>query len=325
MPADSYASLRASLDSCGGPACHHGRGGRRSSGRPGHRPNRAHGSLGSRTGRDDLPLLQLRRLLPERAGFTAVVLAQALVLRATLARRPFEGIDWRVASPLGALVAYAAWKLLSARWSHAPARALDAFDLTLLYLLGLTLYGSLANSDARLRWLLRALVAAMAGVCVVGLVTRVLPHLWPTSSAFGNDRLDYPLSYWNAEGMLAAATIVLLLHLSSDTDEPAVVRTVSAALVPPTAAALLLTFSRGALGVTALALITYVLLGRPRGLLSSLIAVLPTSAIALKAAWDAQLLAQNDLGSTSAPWHRAGTSQRLSLPACLRVRLSVPR
>lgn len=237
---------------------------------------------------------------PSAPGFAAVVLVQVLVIRTTLAQRPFEGIDWRLAVPLGGLVGYAAWELLSASWSHANARALDASDLTLLYVLALALFGSLANTRTRLGWLVRTVVLGMAIVCVVGLITRVLPDVWPTSSAFGNDRLDYPLTYWNGEGMLAAATTILLFHLSSDTEEPPAVRILSAALIPPVATALLLTFSRGALGITAIGLLTYVLIGRPRALLSALAAVVPAAAIALKAAWDAQLLALNDLRSPAA-------------------------
>lgn len=236
---------------------------------------------------------------PSAPGFASVVFAQALLLRATLARRPFEGVDWLLGVPLVALTAYAGWELLSADWSHAQSRTLDAFDRTLLYVLALTLFGTVANSGDRLRWLFRASVLGMAGVCVIGLVTRVLPHLWPTSSAYGNDRLDYPLTYWNAEGMLAAASLVLLFHLSCDDREPPAIRTMAAALIPPTATALLLTFSRGALGIAVVGLVTYIVLGRPRALLSGLIAAAPT-AVALKAAWDAQLLAQNDLHSPAA-------------------------
>ena len=56
----------------------------------------------------------------------AIVFAQALVLRTTLAARPFEGFSRALAVPLAALVLYAAWQLASALWSHATARTLDS-------------------------------------------------------------------------------------------------------------------------------------------------------------------------------------------------------
>ncbi len=103
----------------------------------------------------------------------------------------------------------------------------------------------------------------MAGVCLAGLVSRTLPDVWPTSAEFGASRLDYPLTYWNAEGMLAAASLVLLFHLCADTDEPVAVRVIAAGLVPPVAVALLLTFSRGALGVAVVGLVVYALARPP--------------------------------------------------------------
>ena len=72
-------------------------------------------------------VVQRRRLLPERAGFVAIVFAQALVLRTTLAERPFEGFSRTLAIPLIALMLYAAFQLASALWSHATANTLDRF------------------------------------------------------------------------------------------------------------------------------------------------------------------------------------------------------
>ena len=111
--------------------------------------------------------------------------------------------------PLGGLVLFGAWQLASTLWSHATALGLDAYDRTLLYVLAFTLFGSLRCTPERLRWLARALFVGLAAVCLVGLVSRVLPHTWPTVSSFYDSRLNYPLTYWNAEGMLAMLALVL--------------------------------------------------------------------------------------------------------------------
>jgi O-antigen ligase len=228
---------------------------------------------------------------PSAPGFAAIVFALALILRTTLAARPFEGFSRTLAVPLGGLVLFGAWQLASTLWSHATALGLDAYDRTLLYVLAFTLFGSLRCTPERLRWLARALFVGLAAVCLVGLVSRVLPHTWPTVSSFYDSRLNYPLTYWNAEGMLAMLALVLGFHLTADRDEHPSVRVLAAALLPGIAAALLLTFSRGALGVTIVGLVAYCLLTRLSTLPTALLAVVPFCAIALRSAWDATLLA----------------------------------
>ena len=90
---------------------------------------------------------------PSATGYVAIVLAGALVLRTTLAERPFEGLGRSLAIPLGALVLYAAFTLASAGWSQATAHSLDAYSKVLLYVLGFLLYGSVRYTKARAAWL----------------------------------------------------------------------------------------------------------------------------------------------------------------------------
>ena len=228
---------------------------------------------------------------PSASGFVAVVFAQALVLRTTLAAKPFEGSNRALAIPLAGLVLYAALQLSSALWSHATAHTLDSFARTLLYVLALVLFGSVRYTRQRVDWLVRALVAGLAAVCVVGLVSRVLPHTWPTASSFFADRLNYPLTYWNAEGMVAAIALILGFHLTADRTEHPGVRVAAAGVLPAVAATLLLTFSRGSMGVAVVGLLAYCLLTRLSTLPTALVAVAPPVAIALRTAWDATALA----------------------------------
>jgi hypothetical protein len=268
--------------------------------------------------REQLPLLGLGALMllapaaliylsfnaggyfPSAPGFVAIVFAQALILRSTLARRPFEGFSRTLAIPLLALVLYAAWQLASTLWSHATAASLDSYDRTLLYVLAFALFGSLRYTPQRMRWLIRALVAGMAAVCLIGLISRVLPHAWPTASSFFNNRLNYPLTYWNAEGMLATTALILGFHLSADREEHWSVRVLSGALLPAIAATLLLTFSRGAMGVAIIGLLAYCLLTRLHTLPAALLATVPPTAIALRSAWNATLLASSKPTSAAA-------------------------
>jgi hypothetical protein len=228
---------------------------------------------------------------PSATGYVAIVLAGALVLRTTLAERPFEGLGRRLAIPLGALVLYGAFALASAGWSQATAHSLDAYSRVLLYTMGFLLYGSVRYTKTRIAWLIKAVAGGLAVVCLVGLVSRVLPHTWPTATSFYANRLNYPLTYWNAEGMVAAFVMILGFHLSADRGEHPVVKVIAAAALPAVGATLLLTFSRGALGVTAIGLVAYCLLTRFSTLPSALIAAVPTTAIAMRSAWDATELA----------------------------------
>ena len=228
---------------------------------------------------------------PNTTGLAAIAFAAALVARTTLAEHPFEGYNRPLGVLLLALAVFGLLQLVSGLWSHDTARALDEYDRTLLYLLAFALFGSLPRSAARLRWLIRALAAGMTAVCLAGLLSRVLPHLWPTGLGFSANRLNYPLTYWNAVGLMAALATILLLHLAASEDEHPAARVLGAIFVPATAVTLLFTFSRGALAVSIVGVIAYLVLGRPRAVVGAAVALIPTAAIALHAAYDAELLA----------------------------------
>ena len=237
---------------------------------------------------------------PDSTGLAAIGFAAALVLRTTLAEHPFEGYNRQLAVLLLALGFFALWQLASALWSHDTARALDEYDRTLLYLLAFALFGSLPRSPARVTWLIRSLAAGMTAVCLAGLLSRVLPHLWPTATSFYASRLNYPLTYWNAEGLLAAVASIFLIHLASSENEHPVARVLGAIFVPATAATLLLTFSRGALAVAIIGAVVYLLAGRPSASLGAAVALIPTTAIALHGAYAAELLASSTPTSAAA-------------------------
>jgi hypothetical protein len=237
---------------------------------------------------------------PNATGIAAIGFAAALTLRTTLAEHPFAGYNRQLGLLMLALGAFGAWQLASGLWSHDTARALDEYDRTLLYLLALALFGSLPRTSARLRWLIRALAAGMTAVCLAGLISRVLPHLWPTAATYYANRLNYPLSYWNTEGFLAAAASLLLIHIAASEDEHPLARVIAAVFVPATAATLLLTFSRGALAVAIIGVVAYLLLGRPRAIFGAAVAIVPTAAISFHGAYAALLLASNTPTSAAA-------------------------
>jgi O-antigen ligase len=228
---------------------------------------------------------------PGAPAYVAMFLCVVLALRVMLAATPFAGFSWPLALAAVAFLAFAVLTLASGLWSHAPGVARVEFDLPLVYLLTMLLFGSIGRTGARLRWLVRGLAAATVITCICGLITRLLPHLWPISPEIANDRLSFPVTYWNVLGLVAAIGVVLCVHLSSDLREPRWARVLAAAAVPPLATTLYFTFSRGSIAACIIALVAYLLIGRPLGLISSLLVIGPSTGIALKLAYDANLLA----------------------------------
>jgi O-antigen ligase len=239
---------------------------------------------------------------PDTPALVAVALLLVLVAHVTLADAPFAGLSPALVAAAAALGLFALWTLISQSWSDAPARALIEFDRAFLYLLALVAFGALGRTAERLRWIVRGVALAIVAVCTVGLITRVAPDVWPIAPNLANHRLSYPLTYWNALGLLAALGTLLAIYLTTSEREPWWARIAGSASLPILASALLFTFSRGAIAIGIVGVVVYLLVARPRAV-TGLLAAAPTTAIAVVAAYRADLLA----GST--PTSAAATAQ----------------
>ena len=238
---------------------------------------------------------------PDSVAVATLLLVAVLALRAALAESPFEGIGVRLLVAAGALAAFGLWTLLSGRWGlHAPGRALIEFDRVLLYLLALVLFGTIARRSSNLRWMLRGLALGIVAICVTGLATRLLPDVFPVAETLANDRLSYPVTYWNALGLLAAVGALICFHVASSLTEPRAMRVAGAGAVPLLVTTVYFTFSRGAIVAGIVGLLAYVALGRPRGFLSGALACVPATVIAVVFAYDADLLATENPTTTAA-------------------------
>lgn len=260
---------------------------------------------------------------PAAPAVASIVLAWVLLVRIVSSRRPFEGLAPATLVAIAALTLYAALTLASAAWSHSTSRALIAFDRALLYLLVLVLFGAVRASAANMRWLVRGLVLGASIVCVAGLTSRVAPDVWHTAPDVANQRLSYPVTYWNALGLLAALGIVFSFHLSCSLGERRSVRILAAAMLPLFAATLFFTFSRGAIAAGAVGLIVYVLVARPSGLLSGALATIPVSAALIVLAYEASLLDTVDPTTPAAvsQGHRVALAAAVSALVCAALRL----
>ena len=231
---------------------------------------------------------------PPATGVACGALTLALVLRLTLAHRPLEGFGLPAGLVAAALALFGVWSLVSTAWSDAPARAVAEFDRALLYLLMLALLATLPRTTQTARTVLMGIAAGATFVCLGGLLSRVLPDVFPIAPNVLDQRLSYPITYWNGVGLLAALAIVFATHLTCSAREHIAARVVAAAFLPLLAGTLYFTFSRASIVVMAIGVVGYLVLARPRGFVPALIAVLPTTAIAVVWSYNADLLARPD-------------------------------
>ncbi len=173
------------------------------------------------------------------------------------------------------------------------------FDRVLFYLLLLIVCGSFARRPGALGAVLRWTALGMVLVCAAGLATRVLPGTFHASASVAPQRLSWPLTYWNALGILSGICLTLLTHLTVSQDERPAVRVAAAGALPLVAVTLLFTFSRGGIAATLLALVAYVVLALPRGLLVGLITAGLPAAVATAKAYNADQLAQADYATAA--------------------------
>jgi hypothetical protein len=180
----------------------------------------------------------------------ALVLAIALTGPAPLPR----STAGRLA--LGGLVALAGWSALSLLWAPQAGPAVQSVQRLLLYV-GVLLAALGALREPALRRAVEPALAAGAAIVIgYGLSGRLLPaSIELDSSRSAGGRLEQPLTYWNAEGALAAIGLVLCARLAGDHTRPRAVRLAAAAVAPVLAAGVYLSYSRGALAVAVLGLL----------------------------------------------------------------------
>jgi O-antigen ligase len=238
---------------------------------------------------------------PQSPAVAALFLIVVLVLRITLVDEPLSGAGWPLVTASGALALFALWTLASGLWSDASARALIDFDRTFAYLLLMVLLGSAARSSTRLRWLAAVIAGAALVIAVVALATRLYPDRFPTSiPAIGESNLAYPLTYSNALGILCVLGAIPALYFACSTRLPVVARALGAAALPVFATTVYLTLSRGPVAAAIIGVAAFLVLGRPRGMLSAAVAVVPTSAIAVASAYQHPLLTSESTTSAAA-------------------------
>jgi hypothetical protein len=208
-------------------------------------------------------------------GAWLLVLALAITGPAPLP----TGTAGRVA--LGGLVLLTAWSALSLTWAPLGGPAVENVQLLVLYSGALVLAGAVLREPRLLRAVEPALAAGATVVIAYGLAGRLLPDLVELArSESAGGRLEQPITYWNAEGALAAMGLVLCARLAGDGTRPVALRAAAAAAAAPLGAGVYLSYSRGAIAVAVLGLAILVALSPTRAQLRAVALALAVGAVA---------------------------------------------
>ncbi len=140
-----------------------------------------------------------------------------------------------------------AWTAISLAWAPIVDAGIDDLQRLVLYAGALVVATALLRGPA-LRALEPTTLLGTVVLLVYGMSDRLLPHTFTIKHYFSaGSRLEQPLTYWNAMGLVGAIGLVLAACLAADRSRPDAVRVLAAAAAAPVGVGLYLTFSRGAL------------------------------------------------------------------------------
>ena len=238
------------------------------------------------------------------AGLAAWLLVVALILlgvgsKASLAR-PFY---WAT----GLILAVCLLSAISSLWSGSVELSVIEGDRILVYLGFFLAAFLIAQTDQRAQRFAEGLAISLAIVALLGLVSRLLPHLLVVDDSFDTtSRLAYPLGYWNADGAAFGLGAALLLWASRRSSWAAL-RWLSVALLPALLLAIYFTYSRGGVLVLAIAVACTVALSRDR------LWLLGTTAVAAVGALPAILAVQGDRSLADSIDNQAAVDQGVNV------------
>jgi hypothetical protein len=159
------------------------------------------------------------------------------------------------------LLAFAAWTAFSLTWTESVEKTAADLARVATYLGVFVLAVSSRRSGQGSR-MVAAVAAGIAFVATVGLLSRLHPAWFPSADqtaqflTSGEERLSYPLDYWNGLAALIAIGLPLALHLAADSRR-VWARALFAASLPAFVLAIYFTLSRGGIGGAVVALAVY--------------------------------------------------------------------
>ena len=185
----------------------------------------------------------------------ALIVWGGVLVAALVAPRPLpRSTAGRVA--LAGLVLLCVWTGLSIAWAPIGGRAQDDLQRLVLYVGFLILALALVRGKGARRWLEPGLALGAFVIVAYALSERLLPGLVELSrSEAAHGRLEQPLTYWNALGIIAAVGSVLAVRIAGTPERPAALRAGAAAIGVPLLLGTYLTYARGALAALAVGMV----------------------------------------------------------------------
>lgn len=205
---------------------------------------------------------------------------------------------------LGLLAALAVWTGLGIGWSESAERSVAELGRVATYLGVLALALAVQGREA-LRRTVGALAAAIGLVAALALLSRLQPSLFPADQTArflpgAQERLNYPLNYWNGLAALIAIGVPLLLWAASSA-RTTIARALATAALPVAVLTALLTLSRGGAGAIVFSVIVLVALHPRRlALLAPLFLAAAGSTILIAATLQRDALQKGFLGDVAA-------------------------
>lgn len=226
---------------------------------------------------------------------------------------------------LGLLGAFVVWTALSLSWTESTERT--AADLARVAgYLGVFAFAVFGIGVIGMRRLVGAVAAGIVLVSIVALLSRFEPGLFAGANqtasflSSNQERLSYPLHYWNAVAAMIAIGLPLVLQTATDA-RSLLLRAAAAAALPAMALALFFTLSRGGIAAAVIALAVFICFSADRlAKLPTLLVVGAGSAILIVAA-DRRDALQHGLLNSSAE-SQGDQMLAISLGVCALVALA---
>jgi O-antigen ligase len=204
-------------------------------------------------------------LVHDQIGIAVWWVAFAGLLVGAFPRRRLGPLAW---CALGLFAAFVVWTALSLGWTESTDRTVADLARVAGYLgifaLALFIRGSKAG-----RRVVAAVGAGIAFVAFVALLSRLHPAWFPSSEQTARllpssqDRLSYPLDYWNGLAALVAIGLPLILQVATCA-KSALSRAIAAAALPAMALTIFFTLSRGGMAAAVVALAIFLALTSDR-------------------------------------------------------------
>jgi hypothetical protein len=215
-------------------------------------------------------------LVHDQVGIAAWWVVLATVLAGALPRRR---LSRPALTSLILLGAFALWIALSLIWTESAERTFIDIGRATTYL-GVFLLALSTRDSRETQRLIGAVAAGIVVVVGVALLSRLHPSWFEGAQQTGKildseERLSYPLNYWNALAALVASGIPLLLQLATSA-RSVLARACSAAALPALMLTLYFTLSRGGIAAAAIGIAIFFALAADR--LPKLVTLLLTGA-----------------------------------------------